>query len=620
MSERKLNKSNDREVRLKSYLNVSGQLPLIKYVPRTLRLVWENSLFLSIVSFGLVLLQGILPLATVYLTKEVIDVLVLSIEKGGGWEIFTNSMFPIILMGAVIITDQLLNTLQNYIGIIISDRTKDHMFSLVHQKATSLDLAFFESNTFYDQFRRSVNAISQPLSLIQSIQSLIKSIIVFLSMISVLYSFEWWIPLVLIIGSLPYLFVSIKTSRVLTKWRIANTINQRRQNYYHKILTSQDHAMEVRLYDLSKYYESKFNTISRKLRKEKITIQKNKVLALLLSNVFGLAALGLIGIWILRKSLNGLYNFGDLGMFWQTLNQGKSVINKLFENTDQTYSNLLFLDDLFTFLDLESSLEEQEPNNVYLPSLKKGIRLKDVSFSYPGSLDLALNNFNLFIPANKVVAIVGQNGAGKSTLIKLLCKLYNPNRGSLLWDDIDYSVLSTKSLRKKISVLFQKSNRYNETVENNIVIGDLDRIPNDENIHDSLISSGSFEFVENLSEGIHTILGKWFGKTDLSGGQWQRLALARSFYRNSDFIILDEPTSSMDSWAENEWKKKFREHVSDRTALIITHKFTTAMTADIIHVMMDGKIVESGNHQELLENNGLYAESWLNQTEKNLNN
>ncbi|PMB39093.1 multidrug ABC transporter ATP-binding protein, partial [Fischerella thermalis CCMEE 5319] len=256
-------------------------------------------------------------------------------------------------------------------------------------------------------------------------------------------------------------------------------------------------------------------------------------------------------------------------------------------------------------------------NPVAVPTKpQKEIRFRQVTFRYPGATEAVLENFNLTIPAGKIVAIVGDNGAGKSTLIKLLCRFYDPDSGKIELDGIDLRNFAVKEFRRLITVLFQSPIPYYTTAGENIALGDITALSNQVEIESAAKASGIHEKIMRLPLGYNTMLGKLFPDgTDLSGGQWQRLALARAFFRRAQIIILDEPTSAMDPWAEYDWLERFRTLAEGRTAVVITHRFTLAMQADIIHVMRAGRIVESGNHGELLALGGLYAQSWEAQME-----
>jgi ATP-binding cassette subfamily B protein len=246
--------------------------------------------------------------------------------------------------------------------------------------------------------------------------------------------------------------------------------------------------------------------------------------------------------------------------------------------------------------------------------MQEGICFEQITFRYPGSERVALQDFNLTVPAGQVAAIVGANGAGKSTLVKLLCRFYDPEAGQITLDGINIRDMSLAELRRLITVLFQWPVPYHATAGQNIALGDVQAAPSAAEIAAAARGAGAHEVIARLPREYDTLLGKWFADgTELSGGEWQRIALARAFLRRAQIVVLDEPTSFMDSWAEAEWLARFRALVHGRTALIITHRFTTAMCADVIHVMQNGQIVESGSHDDLLARGGLYAQSWAAQ-------
>jgi ATP-binding cassette subfamily B protein len=284
----------------------------------------------------------------------------------------------------------------------------------------------------------------------------------------------------------------------------------------------------------------------------------------------------------------------------------------LLEGAGKIYRSLLFVQNLDEFLSVEPAIVPGLAGNQGLP-VKSAIRFERVNFTYPGGFHRALDGFNLEIPSGTVVAIVGHNGAGKSTLIKLMCRFYDPTEGRILVDGVDLRMLDRNALRRQITVLFQEPVHYHATVRENIAFGDIDGLSDEARIRDAAQAAGAMPPIEQLESGFDEILGKWFGGTELSGGEWQRIALARAFFRQASLIILDEPTSAMDSWAEQDWLSRFRALTAGKTALMITHRFTTAMHADIIHVLDKGHVVESGTHEKLVALGGAYAASWAAQ-------
>jgi ATP-binding cassette, subfamily B, bacterial len=321
--------------------------------------------------------------------------------------------------------------------------------------------------------------------------------------------------------------------------------------------------------------------------------------------------------WMVWQTIEGKYTLGDLALIYAAFSQGQGLMRTLLENVGQIYSNLLFLGNLFEFLALEPQvIDPPEPAPLAQP-LQEGIRFQGVSFRYPGSDRPALQDFSLDIPAGQTMAIVGVNGAGITTVLKLLCRFYDPHSGSITLDGTDLRDLSLEALRRSITVLFQEPVAYQDSVAQNIALSDPASEPDQASLAAAARAAGADTIIANLPASYETLLGKWFeGGTDLSVGEWQRIALARAFLRQSAIVILDEPTSAMDPWAEADWLNRFQRLAAGRTSIIITHRFTTARYADVIHVMEGGRIVESGTQEELLALGGRYAQSWRAQMRK----
>jgi ATP-binding cassette subfamily B protein len=306
-------------------------------------------------------------------------------------------------------------------------------------------------------------------------------------------------------------------------------------------------------------------------------------------------------------------SLGDLVLFYQVFAQAKNLMRSLLENIAQIYSNGLFLGNLFDFLDLESQVHD--PLQAILPPkvIQHGNVFRQVDFQYPRSPRIALQALELTITAGQIAAIVGPNGAGKNTF-KLLCRLYDPTRGDITIDGIDIRQMPIVDLRQKIAVLPQEFARYNAKVSENIALADPTHHATDSQIQFAAHAAQADQFIERLPLRYDSILGRWFENgAELSTGEWQRIALARVWMRDAPIIILDEPTSSMDPWTEVAWLTDLRHVVEGRIAIIITHRISTAMHCDIIHVLEEGHILESGNHQQLLHRQGRYAQLWQTQ-------
>jgi len=322
-------------------------------------------------------------------------------------------------------------------------------------------------------------------------------------------------------------------------------------------------------------------------------------------------------VWMIWQVIQGFYSLGDLALFYSAFNQGQNLMRTILGNMGDIYDNSLFLEDLFKFLELEPEIKEPAQPISMPQTLVNGIRFENISFRYPGSQRFVIQNFDLEVPAGKIAAIVGANGAGKTTLIKLLNRFYDPQEGSILIDDVNLREFNLEDLRGKITIMFQEPVQLYSTAQENISFGDLKINPDETEIRKAADAAGLGPIIEKLPQEFDTLLGKFFeGGTDLSVGEWQRIALARAFFRNAPIILLDEPTSAMDPWAEVDWLRRFRTLAKNRTAIIITHRFTTAAFADVIHVMDEGHIVESGQHEQLISGGGRYAKSWIDQMGK----
>ncbi len=595
-------------------MSARGRLAQVRLVPRALKLVWDAAPGWTLASFAILVIQGVLPVVTVYLTRNVVNALVAIVQSSGDPSVLMPAVTTVGLMGLVMLTNGVLGSVNGYIRAALSERVRDMMHGLIHTKALALDMQFFESPTYYDQLQRaSIDAIDRPIGLLDSISKLLQNSITLVAMAGVLLTFAWWLPLVLLLGTLPALWVAMRATVAFHRWRLRNTMNERRLLYYNRTLIHDDAAAEIRIFGLGSHFTAAYATLRERLRSERLRLVRNQTLGQIGAILAGLLAMAGSLIWIAWQALQGQYNLGDMAMLFQAMSQGQQLMQNLLSGMGEIYRNLLFLDDLFTFLELEPLTTDPAEPAARPTDLRTGIELANITFRYPYSDRIALSNFSLSIPAGQIVAIVGENGAGKSTLLKLLCRFYDPQAGAITWDGVDLRALRQQDLRRQISVLFQQPMPYHESVAANISFGDIERQPTQGEIETAARGAGADVVIDRLPEGYQTVLGKWFGYTQISIGEWQRLALARAFVRQAALVILDEPTSAMDSWAENDWMGRFRDLVAGRTAVIITHRFTTAMQADIIHVMHEGHIVESGTHAELIRQGGRYAFSWRQQ-------
>jgi ATP-binding cassette subfamily B protein len=580
--------------------------------PRTFRLIWQAAPRWTTLWAILLVVQGLLPAASVYLTKLSIDSLVAAMSAGGAWEKVRLAVIMLALTAGVMLLSELLQGVVELVRIAQSELIQDYIKDLVHKQAAALDMSFYESSEYHDRLHQALSeAGSRPLALLENSGSLVQSSITLIAMGTVLLSYSPLLPLILLISTLPAFFVVMRFDRRYHRWWQRTTADRRWAQYYDAVLTHSDAAAEVRLFNLSSHFRSTYQSLRRGLRNERLDQLRKQTLAKVGATATALIVVGATMGWMVWRALRGLATLGDLALFYQAFNQGQGLMRSLLGGVSQILANSLYLGNLFAFLDLKPCVASPTDSALAPASLKKGISFNRVTFRYPGNEKVAIEDFNLFIPANKIVAIVGPNGAGKTTLLKLLCRFYDPEAGSVDFDGEDLRRFAVNDLHRLVTVLFQFPVYYHATVRESIAMGDLESAPTAEEIEAAARRAGAHEIIEQLPQGYDTLLGKWFANgIELSGGERQRIAMARAYIKRSPIMILDEPTSFMDSWAESDWFDQFRALAQGRTSVIITHRFSIALRADLILVMDKGKIVESGTHNELLCREGMYARSW----------
>ena len=572
---------------------------------RALSLVWGAAPGWTTAWGILLIAQGLIPASQALLLRTLVNRLI----SAPNWASITPSALGI---AALWMLGQLVSSSLSWIRAVQAERVQEQVHRLIHVQALRLDLSFYDHSESYDQlYRAVVDAISQPMALLESLGSLVQNGLGFLALAGILWTYAGWLPLLLVFTGFPGLLLVAR--HILSKhhWQLEHTAEERKARYLDWLITDSNAAAELRLFDLGSHLRQVFENIREVLRVGRLRIERRGA-----ATEFGAGLLAwagsLVGLgWMLHRTLIGKVGLGDLLLCFQAFQQSQSLLRAILDGSGKIYRSLLFVENLDEFLRLEPQIGG--PSGEAAFTLENCIRFQDVSFTYPGGSRRALDNFSMDIPQGKVVALVGHNGAGKSTLIKLLCRFYDPNDGQILLDGVDLKTFDPDALRQGITVLFQDPVHYHATVRENIAFGDLDGLHDGSRVRQAAKDAGIFNTVERLPRGFETTLGKWFGGCELSGGEWQGIALARAFFRRASLVILDEPTSAMDSWAEQEWLSHFRALTQGKTGLMITHRFTTAMHADVIHVLDDGRVVESGTHAELVALGGAYATSWTAQ-------
>jgi ATP-binding cassette subfamily B protein len=556
--------------------------------------------------------QGLIPVAVVFMTRLFVDGLVAALGAGGSWDKLQPAFLSAVLLALLLLLNEFLQSAAEWVRTAQSEQIQDHVMGLVHDKSMAVDLGFYESPDYYDRLHRVVSeAIGHPLTLIQSAGGLLQSALTLLGMLVVVIPYGVWLPAALVLSALPALVVVYHFNRRYHNWWAATTTDRRWTQYYNVMLTNANAAAELRLFELGPFFQSAYQRLRHDLRRDRLRLLRDQSLARLAAGSAGMVIAGATLAWYVWQALQRTVTLGDLTLLYQAFNNAQSVMRALLGNLGQIYGSTLFLGNLFEFLDLQPQIADPAHPVEAPQEIVQGIRFRHITFRYPGSSRTVFQDFDLTIPARRVVAIVGANGAGKSTLVKLLCRFYEPEAGCIEVDGVNIRDLPLVELRRLMSVLFQLPVPYHATVSQNIAIADYKAKPDQNQVETASRHAGAHEFVERLPQAYDTLLGKWFGAgTELSAGEWQRVALARAYIRRGQILVLDEPTSFIDSWAEVDWYERFRELAQKRTAIIITHRFSIAMRTDMIFVMHEGQIVESGTHAQLLALDGRYAASW----------
>ena len=576
---------------------------------RAIKFVLEAAPGWTFAQCGLMLVQGLLPLGLLYLTKLIID----AITEGVGITDPTTlikQVGPLLVMAAgVMLLTFICNAIADLINTALSDRVTDHMLGILYAKSIEVDLEYYENPKYHDTLQRAQKeAPYRPRLILAHLTQVGQNTVSLMAMMGLLLSLHWVAAGILIIAAAPAMLVKFRHTQKMYQWQRHQTTLERQAMYRGHLMCADNVAKELRLFNLGQHFLSQFHKLRSQIYREKLAIKlKNAISSLAAQSTAGLLILAIYS-FITYLTIQGVLKIGDLVLYHQALQRGQNALKSLVSNSSKLYEDNLFLTNLYEFLELQPRIVEVASPKAFPSKIKTGICFQNVSFQYAGTSRQALKNINFEIRPGEIIALVGENGSGKTTLIKLLCRLYDPTEGHITLDGNELHDFSVADLRRQISVVFQDYARYQFTARDNIWFGNIDLARDDVRITKAAYYSGADDIIQTLPQGYETILGKWFQQgEELSIGQWQKIALARAFVRDSQLVVLDEPTSAMDPKAEHEVFQQFRRLIKDQAAILISHRLSTVKMADRIYVMDQGKIVECGNHAQLMDLRGLYA-------------
>jgi ATP-binding cassette subfamily B protein len=575
--------------------------------------------------------QGVLPLISALMTKLLFDLLAEAIRGGPGVVGAANTLpaslpqgllFLLAAQAIVAVLSQLMSPVSGYLNSELARRLSLNVEVGVYRKINSLiGLAPFEDPRFHNTIQLAASGAKRgPSGVVSILMTLLQSVITVFGFLGVLITVNPLLAVVVGLAVLPQLYARLKIARQRVSIAFGNNPKERRVWYYQSVLSGVQFAKEIRLFNLADHFLGSFRRILEDIHKaqhdQQIRELRWQAVLTVLTNGVTAGAF----IVVIVKAFAGQLSLGDVTLYMSAVASVQMALSGVVIATANLNETVLFYKYYTDLMALPQPLPLSNPP-VPVSPLASNIELRDVSFRYSDNHPWVLRNVDLLIPAGQCVALVGLNGAGKTTLVKLLARLYDPTEGQILWDGIDLRAFDPGELRSRLGVIFQDFTHYDLTAQENIGLGNVTQVGNMDRVRQAAAAAGVDSAIEGLPRGYQTILSRWLAEegegpgADLSGGEWQKIALARMFMREADLLMLDEPTASLDAQSEYDLYKRFVGLMDGRTSLLISHRFSTVRMANLIVVLEDGRITECGMHEELVLRGGTYASLYKMQAE-----
>ena len=583
------------------------RIAALRNVPAVLKIVWDSGH--SVVIFGLVarLFSSLLPVVLLWITKLIIDNIVHAISTHQAvtsrlwWLVaaeFSVAVFNSILVRAIDYSDSLL-----------ADKYTRYVSIRVMNHAASLDLLAYEDPVFYDRLERARVQATDRLVMIQAVGRLVQQAITTITLSVSIIFFSPWLMLLLILGVVPAFLGESHFAFLGYAKNFRQTPVRRQLDYLRVLGGSKEAAKELKLFGLRDFLSDRFARLSNEIYDENTGLSRRKLVAGSLLAVLGTMGYYAAYVFVIWRTVAGALSIGTLTFLTGAILQASTNIQQIFSTLAAIGDQALFLTDLLEFFKMQPTIRSK-PNALPAPRpIVHGVEFRDVCFRYPGNSRLILDHINFQLHTGERLALIGENGQGKTTIVKLITRLYDPTDGQVLLDGVDLREYNLEDLHRVMGVIFQDFMRYEMTARDNIAVGRVEEIDNLEALASAARKSMADQTIARLPQGYEQMLGRRFDQgVDISGGEWQKVALARAYLRDAQLLILDEPTAALDARSEFEVFRRFAELTTGKMALFISHRFSTVRSADRIIVLEDGKIAEEGSHDQLAGRGGRYAE------------
>ncbi|HXZ32154.1 MAG TPA: ABC transporter ATP-binding protein [Terriglobales bacterium] len=583
------------------------RLAALRNVPPVLKIVWESGP--AVVVFGLFfrLFVAVLPVALLYITKLIIDRIVHAISAHQPvnpqfWWLVAAEFGVALLISA-------LSRGIDYLDSLLADKYTRHVSIAVMRHASELDLIAYEDPVFYDRLERARVQATDRLGMIQSIGRLFQQLITAVTMSVSIIVYSPWLMLLLVAGVLPAFLGESHFAFLGYAKNFRQTPIKRQLDYLRVLGGSKEAAKELKLFGLSGFLTDRFTQLSNQIYREDVSLARRRLVAGAALSIIGTLGYYSAYAWVIWRTLAGALSIGTLTFLAGAIQQASLNIQQVFSTLAGIADQALFITDLLAFFDMQPTIRSKSGALSAPRPIRHGFEFRNVAFRYPGTERLVLNHLNFHLHPGERVALIGENGEGKTTIVKLLTRLYDPTDGQVLLDGVDLREYNLEDLYREIGVIFQDFMRYEMTARENIASGLIEQLGNLLLLKNAAHKSLADEVIDRLPQGYEQMLGRRFeGGVDLSGGEWQKVALARAYLRDAQLLILDEPTASLDARSEFEVFRRFAELTAGKMALFISHRFSTVRMADRIVVLANGKIAEEGTHEQLSMLGGRYAE------------